>query len=365
MANPGVTDDQKREALEAFEKHGSVTAAAQSLGLHESTYRNRLNQARMDEGQKVKGTSTLYDEEGNVKLQWVKVDEDQQRREELFKEAMEALAKDLPRVTVKPPKPSQTDLMACYPISDHHTGAFADRDETGESDYNLEIAESLLIGAIDHLIAAAPDCEEAVVPIMGDFFHYDGSIPETPTHKNKLDPAGRFNKMIQVGVRIARYAPEAAARKHKRVRVIPIPGNHDPFSAIFLAVCLANIYENEPRIAVDTSSTLYRYFRFGKCLVGLHHGHGAKLADLPLIMATDRPEDWGETEYRYCWTGHIHHDSVKEYPGCKVESFRVLGPNDAHHAGKGYRSGRDMKAIILHREFGEVARHTVNPEMLK
>ena len=49
---------------------------------------------------------------------------------------------------------------------------------------------------------------------------------------------------------------------------------------------------------------------------------------------------------------------------CRVESFRVLAPNDAWAENKGYRPQRDMKAIILHRDFGEVARHIVNPNML-
>ena len=83
-----------------------------------------------------------------------------------------------------------------------------------------------------------------------------------------------------------------------------------------------------------------------------------------MIMATDRQKDWGETDYRYWWTGHIHHDSVKEFAGVKCESFRVLAHVDAYAANAGYRSGRDMKAIILHKEYGEVGRHIINPKML-
>jgi hypothetical protein len=42
----------------------------------------------------------------------------------------------------------------------------------------------------------------------------------------------------------------------------------------------------------------------------------------------------------------------------------VLAAKDAWHSEKGYRSKRDMKAIVLHREYGEVARHTFNPDMI-
>jgi hypothetical protein len=88
------------------------------------------------------------------------------------------------------------------------------------------------------------------------------------------------------------------------------------------------------------------------------------MAALPLIMATDQPEKWGQSEYRYWWTGHVHHDQVKDYEGCRVESFRILAPADAWAANHGYRAASDMKAIILHKDYGEVARHVVNPAML-
>tara|TARA_R110000772_G_scaffold180258_1_gene291507 strand:+ start:250 stop:645 length:396 start_codon:yes stop_codon:yes gene_type:complete len=129
--------------------------------------------------------------------------------------------------------------------------------------------------------------------------------------------------------------------------------------------CLHNIYEKEERVSIDRSPRHFHYFSHGSCLVGVHHGHGTKMANLPLIMAADRPEEWGKATHRYWWTGHIHHDSVKDHAGCRVESFRILPPADAWAANKGYRAGRDMKAIVLHSEFGEVARHIVNPAMLE
>jgi len=40
-----------------------------------------------------------------------------------------------------------------------------------------------------------------------------------------------------------------------------------------------------------------------------------------------------------------------------VESFRTLAAKDAWQAAQGYRSGRDMYAIVLDAEHGEVERH--------
>jgi len=80
---------------------------------------------------------------------------------------------------------------------------------------------------------------------------------------------------------------------------------------------------------------------------------------LPAVMAADRPQDWGQTEFRYWLTGHIHHDSKIEAPGCMVESFRTLAAKDAYASYGGWRSGRDTKVIVYHKDFGEVERHTI------
>jgi hypothetical protein len=105
--------------------------------------------------------------------------------------------------------------------------------------------------------------------------------------------------------------------------------------------------------------------RFGQNLIGSTHGDGAKPADLPLLMAADRAEDWGKTSFRYWYTGHVHHRSAKEHPGCIVESFRTLAAKDSWHTGQGYRAGRDMYAIVLDREHGEVERYRCDIRMAR
>ena len=362
-----VTDEECKEILRLWLKHGEIRAAAKEMGMDEKAFARRLAIARsktLDDGLKIKGTSILYDAKtGEAKLQWVKTDADRERQQELFKEAIAALAKTLPRVTITPPKPSTDALMAVYPVGDHHVGMLSWDKETG-ADYDLGIAERLLVGATDYLVKATPECDECAVIFLGDFLHQDGMEAVTPEHKNQLDADSRFGKMVQVAIRSMRYLIEEAARKHSRVRVVVEIGNHDISSSVFLMQVFSNIYENDPRITVDTSPQFFHYIRFGKNLIGVHHGHKVKADKLPLVMASDRAADWGETDYRYWYTGHVHHESVKDYVGCRVESFRILAASDAYGAQMGHRPKRDMKAIILHREFGEVARHTVNPEML-
>jgi DNA repair exonuclease SbcCD nuclease subunit len=170
--------------------------------------------------------------------------------------------------------------------------------------------------------------------------------------------------MIAITIKIMRQCIESALGKHKRVHVICIPGNHDESGALWLSAALAHVYERETRVTVETQPSLFAYFEFGKNLIGCHHGHTCKMAQLPGVMAADRSEAWGRTTHRYWYTGHIHTQTVMELPGCVVESFNTLAPNDAYATSGGWRSRENMKAIVLHREHGEVARHTVSPAML-
>ena len=318
----------------------------------------------------VSKVSTLYDHDGKVTQQWIAERPADLLRAALWREWATALAEPLPRAEpiTAPVAFLDAALLACYPVGDHHNGMLSWARETGAR-WDLDIAEQTLARAHDELIASVRPCETALIALLGDWLHYDSTEAVTPTNRNILDSDTRYPKMIRVGIRAVRRMIERAAARHGRVHVIVEIGNHDLASSLFLAEALANIYESNPRIAIDTSPMHFHYFEWGDVLIGTHHGHGAKMADLPLIMATDQPEAWGRTRHRYWWTGHVHHRNdirvltARDDHQVAVESFRVLAPNDAWAHQKGYRSIRDMKAIVMHRRFGEVERHTVKPEM--
>ena len=81
---------------------------------------------------------------------------------------------------------------------------------------------------------------------------------------------------------------------------------------------------------------------------------------MAMMLATDRAKDWGETEYRHFFFGHIHHETAKEVGPVRVESFSSPAAKDAYAAAGGYRSGRALNAVTFHAERGEICRHRVN-----
>ena len=275
------------------------------------------------DGFKVKGVSSLYDQDGQLKAQWVKSTADQERQRILLEESIKAMAEDLPKVVHRDYElEASSSLLAAYPIGDAHIGMLSWHEETGE-DWDLKIAEDIQCKAMDYLVKSSPACDQAVIINLGDWYHYDNMDGVTTRSGHSLDVDGRYAKMARVGVKIMRQCIESALDKHRNVRVVNVIGNHDDTSAVMLSICLANIYENEPRVTIDTNPSVFNYVRHGKVLIGCHHGHSCKPDKLPGVMATDRARDWGETEYRYWYIGHIHHQSLKDYAGVTVESFGI------------------------------------------
>jgi hypothetical protein len=355
---------RKQTALNALAKEFEVSRWAVGDIIAGRGKSNQEFLQNLNAGESVIGRSVLYDGQGNVKIQWVKTD--QKKDAEAFKAVIQELAQDLP--TFKPaPKPKlntkESDYLAVYPMGDPHFGMLAWNEETQGGDFDLKIAEDDLCDAVERLVELGRG-EEALIVNLGDFFHADNMDSRTWRSGHILDTDSRWLKMLRVGIRAMIRCIESALRQHRKVTVINAIGNHDDHSSMMLSTVLAHLFEKESRVNILDAPTIKHYYHFGRVLIGVHHGHSIKMADLPLQMATDRPEEWFGSKYRYWLTGHIHHDSKKEIRGVTMESFRTLAATDAYAAQQGYSSGRDMKCLVMHKDFGEVERHTVNVEMI-
>jgi len=371
-----VTDDQEKK-LKAFYDHQSNTKAAEALGIGESNVRKTIKRLRaktgvaVDQGvvppmATVVATSTLLDSEGNVRLQWVK--EQSNNKIEAFKEAIEDICDNIEPISeirlITDPSDLVKDNMVFYTIGDAHVGMLSWGEETGD-DHNLELAEADLITSERLLLQQTIPTEHCFIVDVGDYFHSDNVENKTAKSGNVLDVDGRYAKVLRIGLRIAVNMIELALTKHEYVHWRSAIGNHNEHSAIMMNAFIEAYFHNNPRVIVHTEPGMFFYYKFGKNLIGVTHGHTVKMQNLGQVMAADKPKDWGDTEYRYWYTGHIHHDRRMELPGCIAESFRTLAPKDAWHAASGYRSGQDMKAILLNKKYGEIARNTVNIRMIR
>lgn len=367
---------RQREVLEALKKHRTQRAAAKALGISyqavqnvaavvrsKAALRGHAPEADMTHAAPapfhVKGVSSYYGPEGELRGQWVKTQVDEGAQVEALIRAVKEACEDVPAVQpVPPPAYSSDDVLCVYPFGDPHVGMYAWAEETGAS-YDLGIAEATLFGAVDHLVSLAPAGTDALLLNLGDFFHSDHQGNTTRKSGHQLDVDSRWSKVLAVGIRIMHRAIDRALERHRRVQVRNEIGNHDDHTSIVLALALEQRYRDEPRVTIDTSPAKFFYREFGECLLGSTHLDTVKPPQLPGIMAVDQREAWGRTRHRQWYTGHEHHQRVKDYPGCTVETFRTTAAADAWHAGQGYRSERDMRLDIWHRKHGMINRHIV------
>ena len=361
-----ATDEQ---LLDSLKRHKGIRAeVAREFGFNPRALMARLNRMK-DRGANiasstynVRGTSTLYGSDGEVKLTWVKEEPGKGGPAQWAEALRDACIDPLPRIPAPPVATKK--LLTVIPIGDHHVGMYAWAEEAGE-DYDIKIADRLLVSAMSHLIDISPPCDTCLIANVGDFFHYDSHRAETPTNHNALDADTRYAAMIRAGLRTMRVVIERAAAKYRNVRVINSPGNHDPIGALWLSLALGMLYEKNPRIIIDQAPGKFSYFQHGKVMIAVTHGDSTKLEKLPGIMAADQPAMWGTTEHRYGITGHTHQNKVMEFPGVRMESFRTLAARDAWATAAGYRSGRDMCALVFDADHGEVARHRFDASMLE
>ena len=368
--------------FDAVAEHGSAHAAARALDLNHSYISKtlRLIKARaalgglapgcdnmnspIPEGFRVKRRSARFDKEGNAAGGWVISTPDDDQRELALREAAAAMAGELPRLDpIEGPTHTVAALCNLYTLTDCHVGMLA-RWQDGE-DWDLTLAEKTLVGCFEQMILTAPRARVAVVNQLGDFLHYDGLAPVTPTSGHVLDAASRFAQMVQAAVRILRRIIDVALMRHDEVHLILAEGNHDLASSVWLQTMFKALYEREPRLTVNDSELPYYAFQHGQTMLAFHHGHMKKLDELPSMIPAMFPAMYGATKHRYAHAGHMHHLYEKEHAGLIVLQHPTLAAADAYARRHGYIARRTATAITYHSRHGEVGRATVSPEMLE
>lgn len=374
-----VTNAQLQAEFERLLPHHSSKAAtrralAVRFDMSENAVRWRLRRAAkhqptttppnviplptIPDGHRVKGVSTLVDEGGNVRGQWIKTDRAQQQ----WQDVMNAVLDRIPQI-IHPLPPVQrsitptNDLLALYPLADLHLGLYAAAIDAGR-DWRLTDAVSLVKACIDDLIARTPPAEHAVVANIGDYTHTDNSTNRTPNSGAALDADGRYIEIIQAAIDLAIHVINRVASHHQRVTVIWQSGNHDEHTALVLQTALATLYRNDEHIHVHQSGKRTHVMQHHQVALGFTHGDTIKAKNLPLIMAVDYPEIWAATRYRVWHCGHIHHLTTQEHPGCIVRSHQSSAPRDQWHEQSGYRSLASMCSVVYD-SVGEYSENTI------
>lgn len=410
-----------KEAAEAVAEHGSISAAARSLGLPRKTLSDRYHAVDDEERERILETPIPLDpieDQGQASLdvretkdaatltfrgiaredieqaiqdagysldhweitqvrmnQWQvagkrKTGQDQEGRwkpEELWSQDLVQITVQLARKaphyvqqgvesllvpwSKSPPKlPKATRSRRLedphlleLSLFDAHFGKLCWGDETGDENYDLDIARDLYHTAITDLLDKVYGYQIAKVlfPVGQDFFHVDNWQSET-THGTRVDSTDdRFQRVFALGCESIRRAI-LACREVADVEVIWSPGNHDTTTSWYLVQVLAAYFHQDDHVHVDTSPNPRKYRQWGKTLIGYTHGRDERHQDLPLIMAKEQPELWSQTRYHVWHVGHYHkrketrYNAGDTFNGVSVQVLPSLSGTDSWHASKGY-----------------------------
>lgn len=294
---------------------------------------------------------------------WNKTNVTMQQKLDAALDAIRSLSAGVkPFERVKAPTKLANDLCTVYTLTDFHLGMYAWGEETG-ADWDMSIAEKVLLNAVADMLQASPDSHTAVFAQLGDLMDWDGLLALTPTAKNVLDADTRFPLLVQTAIRVMLKSVEMILHKHKRVHVLMAEGNHDIASSVWLRAIMSAMFKDNPRVTVETSAFPFYHFVHGRTFLGWHHGHLQKMENLPLLFATDPKfkADYGSCLHTYVHTGHRHQQLVIEKGGVIVEQHPTLAARDAHGARGYLYSNRATKAITYHTTDGEISRVTVLP----
>lgn len=132
------------------------------------------------------------------------------------------------------------------------------------------------------------------------------------------------------------------------IHVVSVPGNHDRLLTVALMKFLEAHYRNEDDVAIQFSAKSRAYCVYGATLLGFAHGDGAlKPAQYMATMAVEEPDMWAGTVYRAFFTGHLHHEVVRELVGGTHYQMPSLRGKDRFHERNAYLADAALASYVV------------------
>ena len=261
--------------------------------------------------------------------------------DDLMKKAKEELISLLESYSPKVEKSYDTvqDPVA-YEVSlpDIHYGKY-----TGQT---LDEAEEEYMNTVKDLLSKADglNIERIVLPVGNDGMNSEGYSRATTKGTPQQDSADwqeTFVGYCNLMVRAIKFLSEAAP-----VDVVVVQGNHDYERMFYAGEYLRAFFKNDETVNVDNNVDARKYYTYGVNMIMYTHGDKEKPAEMPLIMATERPMLFANAKFREVHCGHLHKEMVNEYRGVKVRFLPSICANDAWHKMMGYEAKRTGQAHI-------------------
>jgi len=221
---------------------------------------------------------------------------------------------------------------------DFHWGGYGWIDETGET-YNRVEAERRIVSKTEELASLLPGRPEKIyVSVGGDWFHTDGDHAST-TKGTPMEADGSPSEILITGMEMARKHIDSL-RQIAPVELVFMGGNHDRSNSLALLMYLSAWYRHDNDVTIHRTPKLRSYISYRDTLIGFTHGDKVKAKDLGHLMANEASEQWGQSKSRIWFTGHLHHEVVREIGGIVQYQLPSLSGTDRWHARQGFTTAR-------------------------
>lgn len=295
---------------------------------------------------------------------YTKYDPAKKTPEDFFEAYKELIGFNVPSLTVKTAPFNEDGCLLVVDPADIHLGKLSSQKD---NKYNIEIALACAKEGIQGVLEMSKgfNITQCMLVIGNDILHVD-TPRRTTTSGTPQDTDGMwFDAYIAAGIlyrEVIKWLLEFAD-----VHVVFNPSNHDWMTGACLAVGLEGYFHEYDRVTFDTDIQHRKYYKFGQCLIGSTHGDGAKMTDLPLLMAQESKDLWAETKYRYWLVHHLHHmrkshfKSGQDFVGATVRYMRSPSCADRWHDDNGFTGGkRAVEGMVFHPSNGQIAELTHN-----
>jgi hypothetical protein len=342
MANNSARFRLKQDEIEILMQYRGIKNATDQAGVDDKDVKHGWLKTKQ---------ASLFFKNPNFKVE--ELNAIQQIKDECIKEVKLYAPKYHAIETIK----SEDTHLLVIDIADLHIGKLATAFETGE-DYNSQIAVKRAKDGMQGILNKAKgfNIDKVLFVAGNDILHTDNT-KRTTTAGTPQDTDGMWydnfimakNLYIDLLEKLLSFA---------EVEVVYNPSNHDLTHGFFL-MQLIEAHFSKSTINFNVDLKHRKAFKYGNNLIGTTHGDGAKIENLPLLLATEFPILWSETKHRYIYSHHVHHKTSKDFIGVTFETLRSPSGSDSWHHKNGYTGvPKAVEGYIHHKEFGQIARLT-------
>tara|TARA_R110001592_G_scaffold246608_2_gene508505 strand:+ start:2264 stop:3718 length:1455 start_codon:yes stop_codon:yes gene_type:complete len=245
---------------------------------------------------------------------------------------------------------SREEYVVLFGLTDEHYGKYAGK-YTG-APWNRETQKRVTMRVLERLIARVATLGrplKIIVPIGSDGLHIDTMDAKT-TRGTPQDVDGHPREMISEWIQFKAEQLDLLSQLGAQVEGWLCPGNHDAMASIWLCAALEGWFAKNDRVnfrGLDNLNPI-QVGIYGDTLIGLYHGDRLDVRALSQIIPRDFPKIWGQSKYRYLFTGHFHSDrEINTRSDLIVRRLPTVCGTDDWHYQSGYKGRRSIQAHAI------------------